>query len=139
MKHLGYKTLDQFYQMSSKDISQYGGKALLEHIFNGSISIALQSIYPDHQWLPWKFEQQKVSPGFWDQFNNQKFFIEWLGKELGFKHINDWFNITQKHIQDYGGRGLLFKYGGSPFRLFNSIFPQHNWLPLKDVKTSLKW
>lgn len=126
MQHLAYKTLDDFYKISVDDVIQFGGIALLKHVFGGSLGKALQSVYPDHIWFPWKFEQN-LSRGFWDKQKNQKDFMDWLGKELGFNQMDDWYNINHERILERGGAGLLNKYK-SRFRLLESIYPDHLWV-----------
>jgi hypothetical protein len=49
---LDFKHKSGFYNLSSKDISKYGGAAILK-LYNGSVSSALQSVYPEHNW-DWK-------------------------------------------------------------------------------------
>lgn len=66
MQQLQLKSLDGFYKISSKDINHYGGQPLLEELYGGSITKALQSVYPNHSWFPWKFEGN-LPRGFWDQ------------------------------------------------------------------------
>ena len=56
-----------------------------------SISKLLTVIYPDYEWLPWKF---KCPQNFWDDIKNQRKFIDWAGKELGIKDMNDWYKVT---------------------------------------------
>ena len=53
---------------------------------------------------------------------NQRNFLDEFGKQLGFKQMNDWYNITSKKIIENGGSGLLNKYGNSPSKLIMSIY-----------------
>jgi hypothetical protein len=62
--------------------------------YNGSPSSLLSAVYPDHEWLPWKFE--KTSKNFWDQPTNQRSFMEWAGKQLQIKDMNDWYKISKQ-------------------------------------------
>src|SRR5258708_580321 len=43
-------------------------KVSLNKFIEGSLFKALQSIYPNHIWHPWKF-QQNISIGFWENQN----------------------------------------------------------------------
>ena len=54
----------------------------------------LKSIYPEYDWLPWKFKQ--VPKGYWDDIANHHKFIEWASKELQIKDKRDWYNVSQK-------------------------------------------
>ena len=52
----------------------------------------ISTIFHEKEWLPWKFET--VPNGFWNDKNNQRNFLEWLGNELGFKNQDDWYKVT---------------------------------------------
>ena len=89
---LGFKSLDDFYGISPDDIRNNGGKGLLDHVFEGSISDALQSVYPGHNWMVWRFG--RVPTNFWEDEKNQISFMDWLGVKLGFNKMEDWYKIT---------------------------------------------
>ena len=43
------------------------------------------------------------------------------------KSLDDWYNIINQNIIDYGGNGLLQNvYGGSISKMIKSIYPNHN-------------
>src|SRR4051812_19934386 len=46
---LGYKCMDDWYKVTQEDIHKYGG-AILHNYYNGSPSLALQGVYPEHNW-----------------------------------------------------------------------------------------
>lgn len=54
----------------------------------------LSTVYPEYPWLPWKFA--KCPDGYWDDINNQRQYMDWLGQSLGFKELSDWYSIGQK-------------------------------------------
>ena len=126
MKHLGFKTLDDFYRISPKDISHYGGRALLEKQFDGSLFATLNSAYLHHEWLAWKMEQN-VPRGFWNSKENQKHFMDWLGNELGVKDMNHWYSVITTEIRENGGGSLMSKFGDLPSKLLQSIYTEHPW------------
>ncbi len=53
-------------------------------------------MFPDHVWLPWLFNQ--VPKNFWGDMKNQRNFMDWLGKRLNVKKLDDWYKITGKVI-----------------------------------------
>ncbi len=53
----------------------------------------LSNVYPEHKWLPWKFQQQ-VPMGYWEDPSNQKKFLDWAATELEIKEMSDWYNVT---------------------------------------------
>ena len=70
-----------------------GGSALLGQN-DSSLYKVLCLVYPDYEWLPWKFEF--VPRNFWANVNNQRKFMEWAGKELKIKDMSDWYNVVNK-------------------------------------------
>ena len=43
------------------------------------------------------------------------------------KNLNDWYNIINQNIIEYGGSGLLQnEYGFSITKLLKTIYPNHN-------------
>ena len=43
------------------------------------------------------------------------------------KNLDDWYNIINQNIINYGGSGLLqIEYGGSISKMIKSIYPNHN-------------
>ena len=111
-----------------QDIKNLGGIKLLNKC-NSSVLSILSSVYPEHNWLPWKFK--KATGGFWTMENQRKF-MDWVKKELSIKEMQDWYRITIKDIRDLGGAGLLYsEYRNSPFLMLSTIYNEYEWLPWK--------
>lgn len=51
---LGNDSMEDWYSVTVEEIYQYGGRAVLNNYHNSRLK-ALQSVYPEHKWLPWKF------------------------------------------------------------------------------------
>ena len=52
----------------------------------------LTEVYPEYDWLPWKF---LVCPkSYWENPKSQKLFVDWAAKELNLLTNNDWYNVT---------------------------------------------
>src|SRR5256885_2308773 len=111
MTQLGYQCMDDWYSVTADDIEKNGGRQLLSS-FRGPPSRALQSIYPEHNWMLWRFKT--VPHGYWEQKENQTEFFDRLYVLLGYKCMDDWYNVTQKDIHKNGGAGVLLDYKGSP-------------------------
>ncbi len=71
-----------------------GGKHLLQDLYNNSLFNLLSTVYPDYDWLPWRFD--RCPKDFWSNVNNQIKFVKWAANELKIKEMNDWFKITYK-------------------------------------------
>jgi hypothetical protein len=124
---LGYQTLEKFYCIPKKKIREYGGAALLDNLYQGSLVELLQDVYCYHTWFPWNFVQN-VQNGYWSNTKNQRDFMDQLGQELNYKHMDDWYNITIKQISEKkGGITLLTKYGFSPSKLVTCVYSEQKW------------
>src|SRR5690242_16983025 len=109
-KKLHVKTMEDWYHIGKKDVCDNGGGKLLTHHYNSSHMTALENIYHEHNWIPWKFT--KSPHGFWNDKNNHLKFFDWLGKELGFKTMDDWYQLSQENVVENGGGGFLYLYAG---------------------------
>lgn len=62
--------------------------------YKGSPYLLLSSVFPEYEWLPWKFAQ--CPKNYWNDDVNKKKFLDWAGKQLGVNEISDWNKITTK-------------------------------------------
>ena len=77
----------------------------------------------------------KVIRGTWKKIENHKIYAKWLGEILGYKNMDDWYNITQTLIVNNYGCGLLSKkYKGSPKLFVMSVYPEYTWDSSKFAK-----
>lgn len=104
--------------------ANYGGGLLLNH-YQGSIAKALASLYPEHNWKPWKFTQ--VPAGHWDDTANQRDFFASVGSELGVKELDDWYNVTATQLHARGGSGLMQRHRNSISTALSVVYPSHEW------------
>lgn len=145
---LGYKCMDDWYNVTQKDIHKNGGHGLLHNYYNDSPSFALQSIYPEHNWELGKFKNKpmrlckskiqmlfskntpiKWETMFWKKKENHRKFFDWLMVQLGYKSMDEWYNVTQADIHNNGGHGLLKSYyNGSPSSALQSVYSEHDWM-----------
>ena len=116
-----------------------GGTRLVATNFY-SLPKLLSNVYPEYDWLPWKFH---ACPRFyWKDIDNQRKFITWAEKELNIKNKDDWYSVStsvslssiyliknSKEISKLGGVSLLTVYSFSPLKLLSAIYPEHEWSP----------
>jgi hypothetical protein len=98
-------------------------------MFEDSPYKLLCKVYPEHEWLPWRF---KVAPhGFWPVVKNQRVFMEYLLKNIkGWKipaDLDKVYTLKRAEIRDAGGRTLLTYYDHTVARMFVTLFPEHQW------------
>jgi hypothetical protein len=133
-KELNLKNMEDWYKYSSSEI--------LARTDNGPLRIyrtlnsALLNVYPEHEWLSWKFDQ--VPKGYWNKKENQKKLLDWLGEILKIKNLDAWYRISLHDIRRTGLPSLFYKH--SKASLLMNAYPDHNWdihkLSLKPVKSS---
>ena len=59
-----------------------------------SLYKVLSVVYPEYEWLPWKFSN--CPRNFWDDEKNQRKFMDWVGKELKIKDMSDWYKVSYR-------------------------------------------
>lgn len=153
MTQLRYTCMNDWYGVTLEAIQKHGGLGLLSYYYNNSPSVALQSVYPEHNWelgrskhkpvhlwtknnaqrsIFLKTEQLDTMPvGFWKSEANHKKFFDWPMSYLGYSCMDDWYNVTVEDIRSSGGRRVLNYYKDSPSAALLRIYPVHNWQPWK--------
>jgi hypothetical protein len=101
--------------------------------YHGSPYKALSEIYPDYDWLPWKFE--KLSTGYFNRIENRYRYIQWLSQELLIRYPEQWYGINAITLQrNYYGESLMRRYGDSIVKLMIDLFPEYDWHPWRFEK-----
>jgi len=129
-EEIGISIPSDFYNLQHKHISQLGYSSLLFY-FNGSPSLFVSRMCPEHTFLPWKFTN--APKGTWKKKSNHILFFQYLEHKLGINNKEQWYSLlTQRQIYNHGGCSLLKKkYRNSPSYFLKSMVPNHNWLPWK--------
>lgn len=63
-KQMNLKSLDDWYSVSLEKALQLGAGTIINNYYNNSLITALQQLYPEHKWEPWKFSKLPKSL-FW--------------------------------------------------------------------------
>jgi hypothetical protein len=56
---------------------------------------------PDHDWQEWRFVTS--TKHLWDNVENHRRFIEWVGKKLGVEELKDWYGVSAEQVDKLGG------------------------------------
>jgi hypothetical protein len=64
------------------------GGLMNNNIYKGSPALLIPAVYPEYEWLPWKFS--KTTKTFWADNKSVRRFLDWAGKQLGIKELEDW-------------------------------------------------
>eukprot|EP00026_Physarum_polycephalum_P004999 Phypoly_transcript_05025.p1 GENE.Phypoly_transcript_05025~~Phypoly_transcript_05025.p1 ORF type:complete len:652 (+),score=87.56 Phypoly_transcript_05025:291-1958(+) len=143
---MGYKTLEDWYNIEKIDITSTGGTHLLTGHYNTSPVRMLMQIYPTHPWQPWKF---KFIANPLENLGNQQVlkvnqdrFVNHLETELKIKDLKDWYQVPQRQLQETGGATIIKKMGGIQDFL-TKVYPNHTWdkelLEATRKRSSQRW
>ncbi|MCP4659822.1 MAG: hypothetical protein GY856_30840 [bacterium] len=122
---LGFKTLEDWYRVRTRDFIENRGGALLARTRGGPVPL-ITSHFPEYEWREWRFHRTPF--GFWDDPANRRRYLEWLGDRLGYEEPDDWYGLQTEHLRENHGGGLLARYNGSPSRIVTFNYPEHVWL-----------
>ncbi len=65
-------------------------------MYNNSPSLLISTVYSEYKWLPWRFSH--VPKGYWEDMKNQRNFMDWVGKQLNYNDMEDWYKVTAEVI-----------------------------------------
>ena len=123
-ERLGYTKPEDWYGISQKDFRNNYGYGLLHGYYDASFRKFLKKIYPEYEWLEWRFTQ--TAKKYFDSFDNRKQFAEYLKEKLNYKTKKDWCKLSTELIQKYGGSGMLYTYyDNSIYKFLNDIYPDY--------------
>tara|TARA_Y100000389_G_C17407148_1_gene488718 strand:- start:50 stop:1393 length:1344 start_codon:yes stop_codon:yes gene_type:complete len=122
---LGYKSMEDWYNISQKTIIENYGGGLLNNYYSGSHIHLLREVYPEYNWLEWLFSKAPMRT--WGNKENHKKYAEWLGNKLGYKSMEDWYNVTYKIFYENNVGGLLCDYYISIIQFLREVYPEYNW------------
>jgi len=152
---LNKNNLDDYYNLVTNDFKNNNGCGLIDK-YNNSVRELLKKIYPEKEWLPWKFKGG-VPDRYFDNDNNIKYYMKIHFIELGFinkdQNINnvkteDIYSLTYDTING----NLLSKFNHSLYSTMTFVFPdkdlkewlfkcppQNFWEQEKNIKKFLEW
>lgn len=126
---LGFQRPEDWYQIRQSHFREHGGWMMLITYYKGSVIEAVRELYPDEDWLEWKFG--RAPDDFWDDVQNRWRYLIWLGEKLGYEKPEDWYGITKKSFMENHGYGFLYScYRNAPLEAVRDIYPQlfvHPW------------
>lgn len=122
--------LSGWYGISTDDVIRLGGGALLGY-HKWSLFLALSALFPDFEFLEWKFQLTPMS--FWlKQENRRRFLLHFANSRGGNSFdVHYWAGVTTPELISAGGRPLVSLFSGNYFLMFKDSFPEltwHEWL-----------
>ena len=124
-KNLNIKQGDfePWYAISAKTIERLGGRALLS-AYKTSMFSLLFSIYPEYDWLPWKFTN--LVKKSWKDPTVVVKAVAFAEQALSLKNKTDWYKVTKKQVSALGMR-TLFQMNGGIEGAVKMAYPDVEW------------
>lgn len=134
---LGLVSMESWYNVTRRDVEEQGGGFLLSQ-YSNSIVLLVTGVYKDHSWQVWRFS--RVPEGYWESFRGEDVrpFVEWVGKELDVRRLEDWYRVSLEVI----GRvvpATLFGVRGGLAAVLREAYPEHGWNWVEDAKRASQW
>ena len=129
-KSLEIKQLDDWYSVKKTDFDSasfgVGAENYLNICHNGSLTKAITSVYPKHDWKLWKFTYSHKGSIF-EEDSKTKQYLEWVSQELGITSLDDWYRITWTKLNTIDASSVIRKKYGGLVNLLKQFYPDHHW------------
>lgn len=97
---LRISSLSDWYSLTGSDlVNNHGGTLWRMH--KGSVVDCLRSVFPEHNFQPWKFN--KSQSRLWGDVSVCRSFLDHVSRELAIAKPSGWKDVTQKKIAELGG------------------------------------
>lgn len=108
-KKLGVtEDLSQWYHVEVAALRRYGSSGLLPGRY-GSLYALLKGVYPEHDWLPWKFKfVSRTTKRNSEALQRTLRFVE---ETLSFSNPQEWYLVTESTLRSLGVYSLLIRIG----------------------------
>ena len=122
---LGFCRMSDWYRLTYQDMAKHHGSGLANIWWHSSPVEAVQKCFPAYDWEEWQFVQ--VPMAFWTTPHNRRRYMAWLGRQLGFRQAEDWYQVTTVDFQRHRGGTLLLRYRSSVSATVKACFPDYDW------------
>jgi hypothetical protein len=113
-KELGIQSHEDWYRVRYAQVKGKIGSGVMKRYDDSMIS-SLKSIYPEHEWLDWRFSS--VPRYYWQNPRNARQFFEYVGsKSLGItdftnpSEMEKWYQVGMKNFAECKGLFLSENY-----------------------------
>eukprot|EP01122_Echinamoeba_exundans_P005105 TRINITY_DN15281_c0_g1_i1.p1 TRINITY_DN15281_c0_g1~~TRINITY_DN15281_c0_g1_i1.p1 ORF type:complete len:579 (-),score=58.97 TRINITY_DN15281_c0_g1_i1:528-2264(-) len=136
---MGWSSMEDWYRISNKIIEENNGLSMLIY-HDQSAQKVLRFAFPDHDWLPWKFQNR--SKNVFSDLNVLKQFMDWISKQLDISDFSGWYRVTSKDVRKVGGKAEIWGrkklYKTLP-EVLRAVYPHHTWLEWKFASVPPAW
>jgi len=118
--------MEDWYRLTHNDLKRNHGAGLAQGYWRASAIEGVKECFPQFEWHEWLFSTAPI--GFWKERRNRFRYMNWLGKQLGYRRPDDWYAATVDDFNKHKGRAMLTGYyGDSPSSAVIALFPSHRW------------
>lgn len=115
--------MNRWYGVKSSDINANGGRAILGY-YNSSVADMLATVYPEKDWLPWKFARLPGSSRNQNDLTLQA--IKFAEKVLSMEDPSGWKRVNIEKLIELGIDKVISANGGLA-NVLRRIYPNENW------------
>mmetsp|Transcript_20022 Transcript_20022/g.22278 ORF Transcript_20022/g.22278 Transcript_20022/m.22278 type:complete len:688 (-) Transcript_20022:161-2224(-) len=123
-ENLQINNLNDWYKVSKTRLHRIGGGQILQK-YDGDLCAALQAVYPDHEFVPWKF--RRTTKGLFTNIDVVVEFLKWAEKDLEIDDPEEWYRISRSQWDEIGGGALWTTYRQNLFKAFDILYPEHEF------------
>jgi len=124
-KELNYTRYEDWYDVTLQQIIDKGGGGLVCTYYTGTLFEFLKNVYPEHNWIPWKFK--RTSGGAWKDTETQKNALHEFEQKLNFVKPEHWYDIDRQTLKNHGLLSMMTNYYNTSLsRMICELFPEYN-------------
>jgi hypothetical protein len=135
-KELNFKSMEDWYKITLQDFKR-NGAAFLVNVHQGSFINLLQSVYPKHDWKPWKFDI--VPRGFWSSSQHRRNFVDDFARTIGVSNLDQWYSLTSDRFKQTKLASMLTVTKLSLPHAIMDVYPEHEWEPWRFNRLPGSW
>jgi hypothetical protein len=116
--------LSPWYNVTHPSLRKIGFRWALYNSYGNGIYEMLKTIYPEHQWVPWRFAKLPTSVVRNPLFEKEA--LRYIEKERKLSKPEDWYRVTDESMKELGVFYLISKSGGL-FEVLKKHRPEFRW------------
>eukprot|EP01124_Arcella_intermedia_P005983 TRINITY_DN13508_c0_g1_i2.p1 TRINITY_DN13508_c0_g1~~TRINITY_DN13508_c0_g1_i2.p1 ORF type:complete len:332 (-),score=86.98 TRINITY_DN13508_c0_g1_i2:119-1114(-) len=132
------RRFSDWHSINFRTFSEEWSASLLVSYGNSPFHM-LREVYPEFQWLPWMFSSSARE--FWKDQELVNCMVVHMEAKLGVQELEDWYRITQDHLNHAGTAHTVKQLGGLK-QLLLRVYPDFPWdhqLLERKMKKSGQW
>jgi hypothetical protein len=122
---LHFQYMEDYYQLTADLFSENYGGGVLSCYWRGSPMGSVTDCFPNYDWKHWLFTFTPA--GFWKKRENRRSYLQWLGEKLGYRSIEDWYNVSYLDFLQNKGGSILLNCKKAVYSVLMEFYPKYDW------------